>query len=81
MEEGSSPAGECGEAAWHWPRPSARVTGLRCTIPTEPGLRPRGIPAPRRARALGVRRRPTWRAGRDVARVPALWRVSHFQTQ
>jgi hypothetical protein len=33
-----------------------------------------GILVPRRARALGVRRRPTWRAGRDVARVPALWR-------
>jgi hypothetical protein len=59
MEEGGSPAGECGKAAWHRPRPFARVTGLRCTVPTAPGLGPRGIPAPRCARTLGVWRRPT----------------------
>jgi hypothetical protein len=61
MEAGGSPAGECGKSAWHRPRPFAHVNGLRCTVPTAPGLKPWGIPAPRRTRALGVRRRPTSR--------------------
>jgi hypothetical protein len=74
MEGGGSPAGEYGEAAWHRPRPFARITGLRCTVPTAPGLRPLGNPAPRHARTLGVRLQLSWRAWRDVTREHALWR-------
>jgi hypothetical protein len=84
MDGGGSPAGKCGKVAWHRPRPFARVTSLRCTVPTALGLGPRGIPTPRRACALGVGRRPTWRAQRDVTWEHALWRkqfhVAVFKT-
>jgi hypothetical protein len=75
MAEGDACAGECGEAAWHQLRPLARVNGLRCTVPMAPGLRPMGLPVSRRARVCGYSGGPTWRARRDVVRVPALWLV------
>jgi hypothetical protein len=36
MVDGSSPAGECAQAAWHQPRLLARVISLRCTVATAP---------------------------------------------
>jgi hypothetical protein len=49
MVEGGSLAGECGEAAWHRPRPLAHVISLRSTVATAPAS-DRGV-----FRCLGVR--------------------------
>jgi hypothetical protein len=71
IERGGARAGECGEAAWHRPRPLARVTGLSAQCPRRPA-------SDQRSQAvLNVRARVRQRgrrgaARRDVARVHAL---------
>jgi hypothetical protein len=60
MAEGGSPASECGEAAWHWPRPPARVMSLRCTVVMAPAS-DRGV-----SWCLGMRTRSGY-DGVDVA--------------
>jgi hypothetical protein len=73
MAQGGSPASECGEAAWHRPRPLVRVISLRCTVATTLAS-DRGV-----FRHLGVRVRSRYGSGRcgvqgcDVAREHALW--------
>jgi hypothetical protein len=73
MVQGSSPAGECVQAAWHQPRPLARVISLRCTVVTAPAS-DRGV-----FRRLGLRASSGYDGsrhgvrGRDVAWAPPLW--------
>jgi hypothetical protein len=78
MAEGGSPAGECGEAAWHRPRPPARVMSLRCTVAMAPAS-DREV-----SRRLGVHARSGYdgadvACGRDVTRVRTLWLPNSFK--
>jgi hypothetical protein len=69
MVDDGSPAGECGEAAWHRPRPLARIMSLRSTVVTAPALDREVF------RCLGVRTRSGYGEA-DVARGGATSRES-----
>jgi hypothetical protein len=60
MVDGGSPASKCAQAAWHHPRPLARVISRRCTVATAPASN-RWV-----FRRLGVRARSGY-GGADVA--------------